>query len=66
MLSILIGHLRKTSGLSGDQVICQMHEKRLIANRRSRTKDCVPEPQRLTLPYIDAGHSFGHDVLDGP
>ena len=66
MLRILSGHLRKTSRLSGNQVIRQMHKKRFIADGGSRTKHSVPKPQRLTLSDVNTGHAFGNDVLNGP
>ena len=41
-----------------------MNEEWLISDCGSRTQNSMPESKWLALPYINAGHTFRHDVLD--
>jgi hypothetical protein len=56
--------LCETARLGTNQVIGQVDIKGFIANRRPGTEHRMPEPERLALADIDAGHAGRQDRPD--
>ena len=52
---MLGSHLLQTTRLPGDQVICEVHEKWLVANRRPGAKHRVTKTQWLALANVNTG-----------
>jgi len=49
-----------------DQVIGKNNCKGFVTDDWLRTQDCMPEPRRLWLTYINAGDICRHDFPDDP
>ena len=64
VLLIVPAHLTQYADIAMDQVIGKMHEKRFLADDRSRAQNGVPETERCPLAQIDAIHVCRDDFSD--
>jgi hypothetical protein len=59
-------HLAQAANLAVDQIVGEVHEERLVADRGLRTQNRVPETLRHSLPHEDTGGFGRHDVANQP
>ena len=65
MPGVLLGHLREAAGLSGDEIVGEVHEERLVADRRPSAQHSVTEPEGFALAEMKAITVATHTVKAG-
>ncbi len=58
-------HLLQAGFLGVDEVVGEVDEERLVADRRARAEHRMPEPERRGLADVDAASVRGHDAAHG-